>query len=73
MVSGWRVLLKLYFQVFIVLSSADEAWPAVCTRVREGDGELVGDGKDHLQVPKLSVSRCCSPSLVGVVLESPSR
>jgi hypothetical protein len=28
------VLLKLCFQVFIVLSLADEAGPAVCTRVR---------------------------------------
>ena len=33
MVSDWRVFLKLCFQVFIVLSSADEAEPAVCTRM----------------------------------------
>ena len=32
-IAGWRVLLKLCFQVFIVLSSADEA--GTC-RVYEG-------------------------------------
>jgi hypothetical protein len=32
-ISGWRVLLKLCFQVFIVLSPADEA--GAC-RVHEG-------------------------------------
>ena len=35
MVSGWQVLLKLCFQVFIILSSADEA--GVC-RVHEVGG-----------------------------------
>lgn len=40
-IAGQRVLLKLCFQVFIVLSSADEAGHAVCTRVRGWCAELM--------------------------------
>ena len=40
-ISGPQVLLKLCFQVFIVLSPADEAGPAVCTRVHGGGAVLL--------------------------------
>jgi len=40
-ISGRRVILKLCFQVFIVLSPADEAWPALRTRVLGGVAVLM--------------------------------
>jgi hypothetical protein len=42
-ISDWRVFLKLCFQVFIALSPADEAGPAVYTRVRGVDEVLMVD------------------------------
>jgi hypothetical protein len=69
-VGRWRVLLKLCFQVFIVLSSADEA--GTC-RVYEGAWGGAASGLSRVRVSgRRSRSRlsCHSNSLVAVIFES---
>ena len=64
MVSGWQVLLKLCFQVFIVLSSADEA--GAC-RVHEGAwggaalmiDEIPFSGRRSRAISSFAIARWC--------------
>jgi hypothetical protein len=59
------------FQVFIVLSPADEAGPAVCTRVHGGGAVLVVHRVVFLILAFGSSRR--PPSLIDVVLKSLGR